>query len=109
MNKKTQFVSAALIILVLQGNTFPSQAPPVSIPAVSIQKATPLVVTYTWFYDEWLVDPSGGVSDIPTELARLRNLYSGYIFSSTPGMGLHQFEYGYYPGQPLSIIYSNLP
>jgi hypothetical protein len=38
----------------------------------------------------------------------LHCLFGGNIFSSTPSMGLHAYEYGYYPYMLPAIIYSDL-
>lgn len=63
---------------------------------------------YTWYRDTDMTDPTGTICDISVEVNRLRNLFGGFRFTTTPSMGLHSFEYGYYPNYPFAIIYSDL-
>jgi hypothetical protein len=62
---------------------------------------------YTWFTDADMTDPTGTISDIYVEISRLQALYSGYTFSSLPGGGLHDFEYGWNAYYDDVVIYSN--
>lgn len=71
------------------------------------QQAKQKVFVYAWFNDQDMTDPTGTISDTYTELTRLRSLYSGYVFSSSPGIGLAPFEYGYQDYSPTVLIYSN--
>jgi hypothetical protein len=70
--------------------------------------STKVCINYTWYRDEEMSDPVGTYSDINVEAYRLSVLFSGYTFSSSYGMGLLPFEYGYHPSLPTVIIYSNL-
>lgn len=63
---------------------------------------------YTWYTDADYTDPTGTICDINEEIFRLHCLFGGNIFSSTPSMGLHAYEYGYYPYMLPAIIYSDL-
>lgn len=65
-------------------------------------------IDYTWYNDPWYSDPVGTNSSIAIELNRLRLLYPGYVFSSTPGFGLLPFEWGYNSPTITAIIYSDL-
>lgn len=64
---------------------------------------------YTWYLDEDMQNPTGTESTINTEMERLRDVYSGNVFSSSPSLGLTEYEYGYFMYYPAAIIYSDLP
>lgn len=107
---KKNLQSAAMICIALFFHVH-AQSPhyqPVSVAPPPLQKQGQDLLQFTWYNDQWMTDPTGTISDINTELQRLRSLYFGYVFSSSPSMGLVQFEYGHYPYQPTMIIYSNL-
>jgi|GEM_PF-1264918 len=109
MKKNLLVAAAVLSTLLLEGNSMaPQPLSTLKSAVINVQPSTQLLLNYTWYNDQWLTDPTGTYSGVSAELERLRDLYSGYVFSSSPGMGLYQFEYGHFPYYPTYIIYSNL-
>jgi hypothetical protein len=106
MKKKLPMALVAMFVLLLQGNTLPTKVQP-SFSAAQVTADKPALLTYTWFEDEEMTIPTGTISEINVEVERLQDLYTGYVFTSSPGMGLYNFEYGYYPGYETAIIFSN--
>ncbi|WP_315815001.1 hypothetical protein [Paraflavitalea speifideaquila] len=62
---------------------------------------------YTWYTDMDLENPTGTFGSIGSELARLRSLHPGYVFSSSFSLGLQEFEYGYSPYYFTHVIFSD--
>ncbi len=92
--KKGFLVAAMAAILLVQGNALPTQ----NLSAAPGVDAAQRRLTYNWYSDPGFLSYTGEYSTINEELTRLRNLYSGYIFSASPGSGLYAFEWGYLPG-----------
>jgi hypothetical protein len=80
---------------------------PAAVPETNKTVAEAALTGYTWYTDPYLENPTGTVSPINTELSRLRSLYPGYVFSSSPSTNLQEFEYGYSPLFLDHVIYSN--
>ena len=106
MKKNRLMALMAIVVLMLQADVLPAKPEPAFLPK-HFSQAQHALVDYTWYTDPDLTDPTGTISNITTELNRLRNLYSGFTFSSSPGAGLAPFEYGYCQFNPIAIIYSN--
>lgn len=108
--KKT-ILSAVLAVsmLLMQGHTPASFQSPVAKEQPAGQGAAQQsLFLYFWFADPDYNDFTGSIATISGELYRLRNLYPLYVFSSSPGIGLLQFEFGYHPILNDVVIYSNL-
>lgn len=90
------------ILTFLQGNSSPVFNPQNKVQGNQVFR------DYVWYTDEDMTSPTGTISDVNTEIYRLQCLFGGYIFSSTYSMGLHEYEYGYYPYTFPVIIYSDL-
>jgi hypothetical protein len=106
MKKRSLFTALAVAaILFTDARTTPnthSLAKPVPFTELNSK-----ALEYDWYNDSHYTDYTGVSSSVSAELTRLRNLYSSYIFSASPGMGLYAFEYGFNPTVP-TVIYSNL-
>ena len=109
MKRVIQTAMIGVIILVLQGNVSPS-ASTINSTAGTTLKSTHCrdLFTYSWYEDEDYTLYTGYNSAVNTELARLRSENPSYIFSSTPGTGLIQYEYGQHPFYVPAIIYSDI-
>jgi hypothetical protein len=73
----------------------------------ALKSTQPALVEFEWYNDFYYTDYTGVTSSVSNELARLRDIYSGYVFSASPAMGLSPFEWGYHPYYANTIIYSN--
>ena len=102
MKKYAKWIIVTVIFILTGTSVYPTKL--VTNPASS-QKT---LINYTWYKDEELTDLTGTVSEINVECNRLSLLFPTYTFSSSLAMGLYEYEYGYYPGLPVVIIYSNL-
>lgn len=106
MQRSILLAAVAIIAMALQAGTSPA-ARNGNKTAPSKVTSAKVLLSYTWYLDESLTDPTGTVSAVNTEITRLRNLYPSYIFSASPGFGLSQFEFGYHPVLTDAVIYSN--
>ena len=67
-----------------------------------------MFLSYSWYYDPELTYPTGTYTDINSEMDDLRETFPDKVFSAYHSMNLSQWEYGYRPGWPIKIIYSDL-
>ncbi len=67
-----------------------------------------MFLNYMWYLDPELSYPTGTYRDINEEMDELRDTYPNKVFSAYPTMNLSQYEYGYRPGWPIKIIFSDL-
>lgn len=104
--KKMLSLAAITAMLFFHGHAGPMQAQQATAVSIAQQLEAQRRVNYEWYNDPWYTSFTGSVKTINDELTRLRNLYSGYTFSATPGGGLYAFEWGYHPVYG-SVIYSN--
>ena len=104
MTRKAGFLAIAFALAIMAGNIFANQTSSPKTPA----KHNAALYTYTWYYDPDFVNPVGSVSDINTEINRLRNIYPFNTFSTSPGGVLQGYEWGYYQYSTTAIIYSDL-
>ena len=102
MKRKATLLTIALVCIIMAGNISASQF----YRPVNTNEA--ILINYTWYSDEDMTDPTGTISDVATELNRLRSNYPSNVFSSVPGGNLYAFEWGYYQFSPVKIIYSDL-
>lgn len=102
--KKGFFAAAIAAIVLLQGAALPTRS--TVFPAAKAP-ADKVLLDYSWYSDPDFISFTGQVSTVNTELSRLRSLYSGYVFSATPGTGLTEFEWGYHPTAGTAKIWSN--
>ncbi|AXY74768.1 hypothetical protein D3H65_12580 [Paraflavitalea soli] len=101
--KKRMLVAAATIVLFFYPDNTSSARY-----SQSNGQLTNLFV-YSWYYDQGGTDPTGTLATISDEVESLREIYSGYVFTSTPTMGLREFEFGYFSYYPAAVIYTNMP
>ena len=102
MRRNIKIILPVIAIALLSGSFMPAGI--AHCPVKNVQTFR----NYTWYMDPDYTDPTGTISDINVEIYRLQNLFGSNIFSSTPSMGLHEYEYGYYPYTFPAIIYSDL-
>jgi hypothetical protein len=67
-----------------------------------------MFLSYDWYYDPELTYPTGTYRDINEEMDDLRDIFPDKVFSAYHSMNLGHWEYGYRPGWPIKIIYSDL-
>jgi hypothetical protein len=67
-----------------------------------------MFISYAWYYDQELTYPTGTYRDVNEEMEELRDIFPDQVFSAYYSMNLSHFEYGYRPGWPIKIIYSDL-
>jgi len=104
MKKRIALIVCALAISVIAGSSF-RKAP---VQQQQMEKQQSFMLNYAWYYDPLLIYAVGSYSSVSTEILRLYDMFPGYIFSSTWYLGLHAFEYGYYPFLNVAIIYSDI-
>ncbi|MBO9564696.1 MAG: hypothetical protein J7621_18100 [Niastella sp.] len=101
--KKILYVALLCVTaLQLSGRSYHSQS------AEQAPASTYFIMRYNWYYDPDLLSYTGSTLTITQEIERLRRIFPEYTFSENGGGGLIEFEYGYFPNQPLRPIYSNL-
>lgn len=103
MKKRQLLLIAALSMIMITDSAFSKQ-----IFAGSKTTVTSMY-NYTWFTDPDLTNPTGSEGTVGEELERLRDEFPAYVFTAVPSMGLHTYEWGYYPNQMYALIYSNKP
>ena len=99
--RKLPLLLCALALTILSGTASSKQS------RHSVVSVTTMV-NYVWYEDPELIVPTGTVSDVSTELTRLRTAFPGYTFSTIHSMGLYEFEYGHYPNFTIVKIFSDL-
>jgi hypothetical protein len=107
MQKKQLLLIAALSIFMIIDSAFSKKHFPGSkTTAASTAHAR---YNYIWFTDPDFNDPTGSEGTIGQELERLRDDNPYNVFTATPSMGLHEYEWGYIPNEMPPIIYSDKP
>ena len=106
MRTNIKILVLVFIAILVNESVFPTKMykAPVKAQHVLAQHA---FTDYTWFTDADMTDPTGTISDINIEISRLQSIYTGYTFSSSPGGGLHDFEYGWNAYYDDVVIYSD--
>jgi hypothetical protein len=102
MKKTLYVVLFCAISMHLSSNGISSQ------PTVQAPATPSFVLTYNWYLDPDLISFTGSSLSIAQEIDRLRRMWPAYTFSSEGDAGLVEFEFGYFPNQPVRPIYSNL-
>lgn len=103
MNKKQLLLIGALSLIVITVSAFSKQI------FAGSETADVGTYQYVWYTDPDFIDPTGSQGTIGQELERLRDENPYYVFTATPSMGLHEYEWGYIPNEMPPIIYSDKP
>lgn len=67
-----------------------------------------MFLSYAWYLDPELTYPTGTYRDVNEEMDDLRETYPTNTFSAYYSPSLGHWEYGYRPGWPIKLIYSDL-
>lgn len=111
MKKMLSAAFTGSLLLLLQANTTSSRAKPAAATAINTNNnrtTGQAWLTYYWYADDDFTTYTGYSSSIEMEVNRLRASHPSYNFSSTPAIGMDEFEYGMHPFYVTAVIYSNM-
>lgn len=100
MNRSIKTVVLAVVIM------FGASFMPAKLSHKAVSSSPRALTNYIWYKDIEMTDPTGTYSDVAAEISRLQGMFGSYIFSSTPSMNLHEYEWGY-DTYSYAIIYSD--